>query len=572
MSERGDTAPGLRKAATGIAGLDQITFGGLPAGRPTLVCGGAGCGKTLFAVKFLVHGATECGERGVFLTFEETADELVQNFASVGFDLAALVAQGQLRIDHVHLDDAPAAVAGTFDLEGLFIRLGHAIERTGAKRVVLDNVESLFASLSHEALLRAEFRRLFHWLKEKGVTAVVTAERGTQSLTRHGIEEYVSDCVIELSHRVNGQMTTRGVRVVKYRGSPHGTNEYPFLIDERGIRVLPITSAGLAHVASRECVPSGIAALDRMLAGGGYFRGSSVLVSGTAGCGKTSVAAHFLDAACRRGERCLAFLFEESPSQLVRNMSSLGFDLQQWVDRGLLRFHAARPSLHGLEMHLAIMQHHVEAFDPQLIVIDPISSFGTLGSLLEIRAMLVRMVDFLKSRNITAFVTSLTNPGGGLEHTEQEISSLIDTWLLLRDIEANGERTRGLYILKSRGMAHSKQIREFVLTDHGVELVDVYAGPGGVLTGTARLAQEAKEAAEALAAGQNIERQRLALERKRAALESRIAALRAEFDADAAEAQRAITQGEASVRTAQGERAAMKEKREGLAVEGGGPP
>lgn len=532
----------LPKAPTGIRGLDEVTDGGLPAGRPTLVCGGAGCGKTLLAMEFLVHGATQYGEPGVFVAFEETVEDLIKNTASLGFDLDGLVAARKLAVDYVRVERSQLEEIGEYNLEGLFVRLGHAIQSVGARRVALDTVETLFATLPNEAVVRAELRRLFGWLRSRGVTAVITGERGDQTLTRYGIEEYVSDCVIVLDHRATEQMSTRRLRVVKYRGSTHGTNEYPFLIDQTGISVLPITSLGLEHVASRERISTGIAPLDAMLDGQGYYRGSSILISGTAGSGKTSVTAHFADAACRRGERCLMFLFEESPSQLMRNMRSIGIDLEPWTQQSLLRFHAARPSLYGMEAHLAVTLKLIDEWAPRVVVVDPISSFGALGEPLQIKAMLVRLVDALKFRGITLLLTSLTPAGIALEHTEQEISSLIDTWLLLRDMESNGERNRGLYILKSRGMAHSHQIREFVLTDRGVELTDVYVGSGGVLTGSARLAQEARERAERLAARQEIDRQRLALERKRQAMESRIAALRAEYAAEEGEALRLIDQ------------------------------
>lgn len=530
----------LPKAPTGIRGLDDITSGGLPAGRPTLVCGGAGCGKTLLTMEFLVRGATQYGEPGAFVAFEETAEDLAKNMASLGFDLEGLVAARKLVVDYVHLERSQFEEIGAYNLEGLFVRFGHLIDSIGAKRVVLDAMDTLFAVLPNETILRTELRRLFRWFRARDITVVVTGERGGKTLTRYGIEEYISDCVIVLDHRVAGQTSTRRLRVVKYRGSTHGLDEYPFLIDQNGISVLPITSLGLEHVASCERISTGIARLDAMLGGQGYYRGSSILASGTAGSGKTSMTAHFVDAACRRGERCLMFLFEESPSQLLRNMRSIGIDLAQWMRPGLLRFHAVRPSLHGLEMHLAAMMKLIDEWEPRVVVVDPISGFGGLGDSFQIKAMLVRLVDSLKIRGITLLLTSLTTAGAALEHTEQDISSLIDTWLLLRDIEANGERTRGLYILKSRGMVHSHQIREFLLTDRGVELLDVYVGSGGVLTGSARLAQEARERAEQLATLQEIERQQLALERKRQAMESRIAALRAEYAAEEAEALRLI--------------------------------
>jgi circadian clock protein KaiC len=530
------------KSATGIQGLDEVLNGGLPQGRPTLVCGTAGCGKTLLAMEFLVRGATQFDEPGVFMAFEETEQELTQNVASLGFDLKALIAQNKLVVDYVHIAREEIEETGEYDLEGLFIRLNNAIESIGARRVVLDTVESLFSGLPNPLILRAELRRLFRWLKDKGVTAIITGERGENTLTRHGLEEYVSDCVILLDHRVTEQVSTRRLRVVKYRGSTHGTNEYPFLIDENGISVLPITSLGLQHAVSIERIATGIPRLDTMLGGQGYYRGSTVLVSGTAGTGKTSIAAHFADAAGRRGERVLYFAFEESPGQIVRNMRSIGIDLQPWVDKGLLQFHAARPTMFGLEMHLATMLKTVNQFTPSVVILDPINTFVAAGNEAEVKVMLMRLVDFLKSKGITALFTSLTTGGGVLEHTDVAISSLIDTWLLLRDIEIGGERNRGLYILKSRGMAHSNQIREFLLTDHGVELADVYVGPGGVLTGSARQAQEAQEEAERLLRQQEIERRQRDLERKRQALEAQIAALRVAFEAEEAELQQIVRQ------------------------------
>jgi len=522
----------LPKSPTGIEGFDQITSGGLPAGRPSLVCGGAGCGKTLFAMSFLVHGATRFDEPGVFMSFEESSDELAQNVASLGFDLSALIKDKKLLLDHVRVERSEIEETGDYDLEGLFIRLGFAIDSIGARRVVLDTIESLFAGLANQSVLRAELRRLFRWLKDKGVTSVITGERGEGTLTRQGLEEYVSDAVILLDHRVTEQISTRRLRIVKYRGSSHGTNEYPFLIDEDGIAVLPVTSTGLNHPVSSERVSSGIPRLDTMLGGKGYFRGSTILVSGTAGAGKSSVSAHLVDAACRRGERCQVFLFEESPRQVIRNMRSIGLDLGQWVDRGLLQFHAARPSLHGLEMHLSHMHRAIERFEPSVVVLDPVSSLLTVAHEIDVQATLTRLVDHMKTRGITAFMTSLTHGQSELERTDVAISSIVDTWLLLTTLESSGERNRGLYVLKSRGMEHSNQIREFLLTSHGVELIDVYAGAGGVVTGSARLTQEAQERAAVLAQEQDLERKERTLERLRAAFEAEMAALRAKFEAE----------------------------------------
>jgi len=519
----------LPKAATHISGLDEITGGGLPLGRTTLVTGTAGCGKTLFGMEFLVRGAIQQDEPGVFVSFEESTDDLDQNVRSLGFDLTDLVARNLLVLEHVYTERSEIEETGDFDLEGLFIRLGYAIDSIGAKRVVLDTIEVLFAGLPNPMILRAELRRLFRWLADKGVTSIVTAERGDGLLTRHGLEEYVSDCVILLDHRVVEQMTTRRLRIVKYRGSLHGTNEYPFLIDENGISILPITSLGLDHTAPTERISSGIPRLDMMLGGQGYYRGSSILISGTAGAGKSSVAAHFVNAAVTRGERCLYFAFEESERQIVRNMRSIGIELDPWIQRGLLQVHSARPNLHGLEMHLVMMHKLIKEYQPQVVVIDPITNLTTIGTQSEVKAALIRLIDFLKTQEITALFTSLTADQTQLEQTEVGISSLMDAWILLQMIESNGERNRGLYILKARGIDHSNQIREFHLTAKGIQLIDVYLGSEGVLTGTARLAQEAKERNVILTRQQEIARKQRELARKRQVLEAQIAALRTEF-------------------------------------------
>ena len=532
--------PSLPKCTTGILGLDEITSGGLPKGRPTLVCGGAGCGKTLLGIEFLVRGATLYDEPGVFIAFEEKAEELAQNVASLGFDLNELIEQKKLALDYIHIERSEIQETGEYDLEGLFIRLGFAIDSVGAKRIVLDTLETLFCGLSDMSVLRSELRRLFRWLKEKGVTAIITAERGSGTFTRHGMEEYVSDCVLLLDHRVDGQISTRRLRIVKYRGSTHGTNEFPFLIDEGGISVFPITSLQLEHGASTERISMGVPALDEMLGGQGVYRGSSVLFSGTAGVGKTSLACHAADACCRRGERCLYIAFEESEAQLLRNMRSIGLDLAPWVEQGLLSFHAARPTRNGLEMHLASIHKLVEAFQPSLVVIDPITNFVASGTVSEASSMMMRLVDFLKERQITTILTNLNRHVDSLEQTELDISSLMDTWLLLRDLELNGERNRGLYILKSRGMSHSNQIREFLLTDSGVELTEVYLGPEGVLTGSTRLVQEAKEKITALQRNLEMERKRGELARRQQVLEAQIAVLQLQFQTDKEEMERDI--------------------------------
>jgi len=530
----------LAKTPTSIKGLDEITGGGLPKGRPTLICGDAGCGKTLFAMEFLVRGATDHNEPGVFISFEETEKELTANVASLGFDLEDLVSKKKIWLEHIFIDRGEIEKSGEFDLKGLFVRIHRAIESTKAKRVVLDTIESLFSAIPNPTIIRTELRRLFGWLKKKGVTAVITAERGDGSLTRQGLEEYVSDCVILLDHRVSDQSSIRRLRIVKYRGSTHGTNEYPFLIDEDGFSILPVTSLGLSHISSKERISTGIPRLDTMFSGKGYFRGSTILVSGTAGTGKTSLAAQFVEAACKRGERVLYFAFEESPSQFMRNMSSIGINLEQFVKKEILHFHATRPTLYGLEHHLTTTIKLINKVKPRVVVLDPIDAFVMGDNQSEVKIMLLRLVDYLKEKNITALFASLTNGGEKQELTDMAISSLIDTWLLLRDIEIGGERNRGLYILKSRGMSHSNQIREFKLTDKGIDLLDVYVGPEGVLTGTARISQEAKNKEEQLQRQLEIERKQSSLELKRAAKDAQIVVLQSEYKAEESEALKII--------------------------------
>jgi len=538
---------GLPKCPTGIHGLDEITLGGLPRGRPTLVCGGAGCGKTLLGMEFLVRGATEFNEPGVCLSFEETPEELASNVASLGFDLNSLIAQKKLAIDHVYIERGLIEETGEYDLEALFVRLGHAVDSIGAKRVLFDSVEALFSGLDNESVLRSELRRLFRWIKERKLTAIVTGERGQNTLTRHGLEEYISDCVIVLDHQVTETVLTRRLRVVKYRGSTHGMNEYPFLIESDGISVLPVTSMELQHVAGNERVSTGVPALDTMFGGKGYFRGSSVLASGTSGTGKTSLAAHFANAACERGEKCVFFSFEESASQIVRNMRSIGIDLGRWIDKGLLHFHAARPTTFGLEMHLVKIHKIIQAINPTIVIVDPVTALLHAGTTSETRSILLRLIDFLKEKQITALMTTLTSGSDAQEQTEIDISSLVDAWLLLRDIESGGERNRGLYILKARGVAHSNQIREFLLTDHGVDLREVYLGEAGLLTGSARVTQEARDASEALLARQEIERKQLLLERKRKVLDAQIAALQLDLETEEQESQQLIAQEQLKV-------------------------
>lgn len=523
-------ASSIPKTPTGITGFDEITGGGLPKGRPTLICGSAGAGKTLFSIECIIRGALKYGEPGVIIAFEETAAELEMNVASLGFDLKKLQKDGLLRIDHVRVERSEIEETGEYDLDGLFIRLGYAIDSIGAKRVMLDTIENLFAGLNNEGILRAELRRLFGWLKEKGVTAIITGEQGEKTLTRQGLEEYVSDCVILLEHRVVNQISTRLLRVVKYRGSLHGTNEYPFLIDEEGISVLPVTSLLLNNEVSSVRVSSGIPALDKMLEGRGFFQGSSILVSGTAGTGKTSIAALFADATCKRKERCLYFAFEESPQQIVRNMSSIGMDLQKHISSGLLQMHASRPTLFGLEMHLVAIHKKIKKFQPSTVILDPITNLITVGSVAEVKSILIRLIDYLQSENITVMFTALTLNNIVNEQTDEGVSSLVDAWLLVRDIETNGERNRGMYIMKSRGMKHSNQVREFVITDKGLDLLDVYLSPDGVLTGSAREAQQLNEAAGAEMRTHAVTRKDREIERKRLVLEAKISSLKEEFE------------------------------------------
>jgi circadian clock protein KaiC len=527
----------IAKTLTGIFGLDEITGGGLPRGRPTLVCGAAGCGKTMLAAEFLVHGAVDFDEPGVFMMFEETAAELTENMRSLGFDLDRLQRQKRISLDYVRVERSEIEETGEYDLDGLFIRLGHAIDSIKAKRVVLDTVEALFAGVPNHAILRSELRRLFRWLKDKGVTAVITGERGESTFTRYGLEEYVADCVILLDQRIADQISTRRLRIVKYRGSPHGTNEYPFLIGAKGVSVLPITSLSLDHEASAERISTGIAGLDQMLGERGFYRGSSVLVSGSPGTGKSSIAASFVNAACERGEKALLFAYEESQNQVLRNMRSIGLDLQHWVKKGLLRIESTRPTLHGLEQHLVRIYELVRAWKPEVVAVDPISNLTSEREDAGLKLTLMRLIDFLKTQGVTALFTSLTSDGGPMvvATSEMGVSSLMDSWLLLANVAHNGERTRTLQVLKSRGMPHSNQVREFVFSDRGVDLIDVYLFGDQVLTGTARLAHEAQVIATTDLQSKDHARRLRDLANRRKALDAQIAALKMEAEARASE-------------------------------------
>jgi circadian clock protein KaiC len=569
-----ESPPALRRAPTGIEGLDEITGGGLPAGRPTLISGTAGCGKTMLAMEFLVRGATQFNEPGVFMMFEENAEELTANVRSLGFDLAKLSAENKIALDYVHIERSEIEETGEYDLEGLFIRLGHAIDSIGAKRVVLDTVEALFAGLPNHGVLRAELRRLFRWLKDRGMTAIITGEKGDgNAITRFGLEEYVADCVIVLDQRIQEQISTRRLRVLKYRGTAHGMNEYPFLIGAHGFSVLPITSLQLDHKVSSDRIPTGIARLDEMLGGLGVFRGSSVLVSGSPGTGKSSVAAKLVETACQRGERALYFAYEESTAQIVRNMRSIGIDLEPWMKQGLLEIHASRPTLLGLEQHLVMMHDLVRAFQPTVVAVDPISNLTMAHGDAEVKPTLMRLIDFLKKEQITAIFTSLTNGGDATttpDDSQLGISSLMDTWLLLRNVEFTGERNRTIFVRKSRGMAHSNQVREFVLSDKGIDLVDVYLGGDRMLTGSARVAQEAQERAAATLREQDHQRKMRQLASKRKAIEAQIAALQAEAEAETEEVHFAISQETLQEKAAHQNTDAMAQQRGGAPNATGG--
>ena len=548
----------LDKSTSGINGLDEITEGGLPKGRPTLIIGAAGTGKTMFAVHFLVHGA-EIGEPGIFVSFEETQKELEKNFASLGINLKSLEDEKKFLVDYIHLERSEFEETGEFDLEGLFVRIKYAMDQIGAKRIVLDTIEALFAGLPNEFILRAELRRLFNWLKDQGLTAIITGEAGEKTLTRYGLEEYVADCVILLDTMVVDKISTRNIRIIKYRGSSHGSNEYPFLISQDGISILPVTSLGLEHEASNEYVPTGIGRLDNMLGGKGFYKGSSILVSGSAGTGKSSVAATFADITCKRGDKCLYLAFEESPKQIIRNMMSIGINLQPWVDKELLKFHATRPTLYGLETHLVNIYDLVNEFQPDLIIFDPISNLVSAGTEEEVKSMLTRLLDFLKNQMITSMSTSLTTMSQ--MDSDVGVSSLMDSWIDLKANEIDGERNRTLDIVKARGMYHSNQLREFNLTDDGIKLLDVYLGPAGMLTGSARVSQIAKEKAEKLIRTQDVESKHREIERKREIMEAKIKELKAKFKEDKQELDKIIAQDKLKENVLQDDRNIIKEMR-----------
>ena len=532
----------LPKALTGIEGLDIITNGGLPKGRATLICGGTGTGKTLLAMEFLLRGAMQYNEPGVFMAFEESTNDLITNVVSIGFDLDGLIASKKIVVDFVYIDQYEIVEAGEYNLDALFIRLGAAIDSIGAKRVVLDTIESLFSNLPNPAVLRAELRRLFRWLKEKGVTAVITGEGGTDTLSRHGIEEYVSDCVINVTVSIEERVASRRLRIVKYRGSSHGSNDYPFVIDGDGISLIPVTSARLEHKVSYTRVSSGIQRLDAMLGGNGFFEDSVIMISGSPGTGKTTFLAHFADAACRRNERVVYFSFEESSDQIIRNMRSVGLNLDHWVKKGLLVMECRRITQYGLDMHLLLAQKLIAEYTPKVVIMDPVTSFDDIANTSDVKRIVMKFVDLMKSLGITIVFGSLTPSEVQSDSSSVNISSIIDSWILLRDLESNGERSRAIYVLKSRGMSHSNQVREFLMTDHGIEICDVYIGTGGVATGGARLNMLAQEKALGLKLQEEIELRQFDLENKRSILDSRIAAMRAEFAAQEASNLKMIAQ------------------------------
>ena len=554
----------LEKSSSGIRGLDEITEGGLPKGRPTLICGSAGCGKTLFAMQFLVQGA-EIGEPGVFVSFEETQEELEQNFKSMGLDLKSLIKQEKLLVEYIYLERSEIEETGEFDLEGLFIRLAYAVEQIGAKRIVLDTLEALFSGLPNEFILRAELRRLFSWIKSNELTAIITGEKGEKSLTRYGLEEYVADCVIKLDNPVTNKISTRNLRIMKYRGSSHGSNEYPFLIDANGISVLPITSLMLEHEASNKIIPTGIPLLDGMMGNKGFYKGSSVLITGAAGNGKSSMAATFADNTCKNGNKCLFFAFEESPKQIIRNMRSIGIDLKPWVDKGLLKFHSTRPTLYGLETHLVTIHKMVNDFNPDIVIFDPISNLITVGTMDEVKSMLTRLVDFLKNKGITTLSTSL-RVVGQLE-TDIGVSSLMDTWIDLKALETNGERNRTIDIIKTRGMFHSNQVREFIITKNGIKIVDLYLGPSGMVTGSARISQMSREKADKLKRQQEIERKQRELQQKRQAIDAKINELESNFKIEKQALDTIIDQEKSKEESFEKERITMAKMRHANSVE-----
>jgi circadian clock protein KaiC len=547
----------LPKAPTGITGLDQITTGGLPLGRVTLVAGGAGSGKTLLGLEFLVAGAREYGEPGVLMTFEESEEKVALNVRSLGFDLDELKRNGLLDVLSFQVDPAEIFAAGEFDFEPVFAILDDAIRRVGAKRVVLDTMEVLFGAFGDNSTVRAELSRLARWLEDRGVTSIVTGERGDHGLTRHAIEEYVTDCVIVLDHRVSEEISTRRLRVVKYRGSAHGTNEYPFLISANGFVVLPVTSIALDYEAPEDRISTGIDRLDHML-GGGLFRGSTLMVSGSAGTGKTSISAHLVHSACLRDERALLILFDESPDQFLRNMRSIGFDLRPQVEAGLLRIWAARASALGPETHLAMLARLIEDEPPSVAVLDGIAGLAAGALAPEALSVVARQLDLLRARGITTLVTVLS-PGD--ETSTVSVSSMVDTWLLLRNVEANGERNRLLFVLKSRGTSHSNQVREFVLTGHGVDLVDVYVGAAGVLAGSARLAQQAAERNAEVRQDDDLSHRRRELRRNVIEREAHLVAVQDQLDAERAEIDRIDLRERHQAADTERDRSAMASRR-----------
>ncbi|MBA3285861.1 MAG: circadian clock protein KaiC [Nitrosopumilus sp.] len=515
----------LKKCPTGIIGLDEITFGGLPKNRCTLICGGAGSGKSIFGIEFVIRGAEFYKEPGLFVAFEENEEELNQNITSLGFNIKELIDSNLLVLDYVHIDRAEFKEIGSYNLDGLFIRLSDSIDRFKIKRVVLDTIEVLFGNFTNEIILRSELQRLFRWFKEKNVTVVVTAEQGVNTFSRYGLEEYVADCVILLDNRMHQQISTRRLRVAKYRGSSHGNNEYPFIINDSGISIIAITSIKLDYPVSNKHVSSGIKQLDTMFGDKGFYSGSSILVSGAAGNGKTSIAASFSNGTCELGKKCFYFTLDESVDQIIRNMNSIGIDLSQWINKDLLRFHAINPYTAGLEAHLADIQRLTNEFNPSVVIIDPIANLKILGPLNEVQGILSILVNFFKNKQITTMFTSLVPEEKFGYVVEEGISNLMDTWVFLQYIHGEGERNRGISILKSRGMSHSNQLREVILSDKGIHLQNVYIGQDKVLAGSARLVQATKLEIENSNRESELKHRERQIEITRKSLEAQISAL-----------------------------------------------
>ena len=460
----------LPKSLTGIQGLDDITYGGIPQNRPTLLVGSIGTGKTIFAMEYIINGITMFNEPGVFMTFEEQTDELQINVTSMGYNLSKLIADNKIYLEHLHIDHREIQATGKYDIEGLFIRIEMAIEKVKAKRIVLDALDTLFIGLDSQ-ILRSEIKRLFFWLKEKKVTAIITSEVGDIFLTRLGFEEVVADCVIELNNRLNNQISTRRLRIVKYRGSYHSTNEYPFMIDHKGITIFPIISEAPQIIVSNERISSGIKQIDEMLDGRGFYVGSSILVSGSAGTGKSSIAASFIKDVCEKKGTALYCAFEEAPNQIKRNMASIGIFLEPYEKSGNLHFYYSRPTLQTLELHFIAIKKLIKQINPSVVILDPITNLMIENINSDIRTMLTRFVDYLKMEQITVLLTAtLTVSSLELIQSNEGISSMVDTCIMIQEKNIIDSRRRTLYIMKSRGICNSKKEVEFIITSEGISI------------------------------------------------------------------------------------------------------